>query len=141
MFEHNGIPVTHGAGEKCCGMPKLELGDLDAVEKAKETNIPVLAQAGRRRLGHRRADPVLRADVQAGTAADVPGRRGRAEGRDAFFDPFEYLMLRHKAGKLKTDFEQSLGKVAYQAACHQRVQNIGLKTRDVLRWCRTPRSR
>ncbi len=48
------------------------------------------------------------------------------------FDPFEYLMLRHKEGKLKTDFKTPLGKVAYHVACHQRVQNIGLKTRDVL---------
>jgi Fe-S oxidoreductase len=26
----------------------------------------------------------------------------------------------------------AMGEVAYQVACHQRVQNIGLKTRDVL---------
>ncbi len=52
--------------------------------------------------------------------------------RDAMFDPFEYLMLRHKDGLLKTDFENALGKVAYQVPCHLRVQNIGLKTRDVL---------
>ena len=47
-------------------------------------------------------------------------------------DPFEYLMLRHRAGKLRTDFTTPLGKVAYHVACHQRVQNIGLKTREVL---------
>ena len=52
--------------------------------------------------------------------------------RDAMFDPFEYLMLRHKDGKLKTDFQKSLGKMAYQVPCHLRVQNIGLKTRDLL---------
>jgi Fe-S oxidoreductase len=48
------------------------------------------------------------------------------------FDPFEYLALREKEGKLNTDFKQGLGKVAYHVACHQRVQNIGMKTRDVL---------
>jgi Fe-S oxidoreductase len=52
--------------------------------------------------------------------------------RDAMYDPFEYLMLRHKDGALKTDFAQPLGKVSYQVPCHLRVQNIGLKTRDVL---------
>jgi Fe-S oxidoreductase len=52
--------------------------------------------------------------------------------RDAMFDPFEYLMLRHKAGLLKTDFRSSLGRIDYQVPCHLRVQNIGLKTRDVL---------
>ncbi len=50
----------------------------------------------------------------------------------AFFDPFEYLWLRHKEGGLNTDFPNALGDVAYQVACHLRVQNIGLKTRDVL---------
>ena len=55
-----------------------------------------------------------------------------AKVRGGIFDPFEYLMLRHRAGKLRTDFSTSLGTVAYHVACHQRVQNIGLKTKDVL---------
>ena len=29
VFEHNGIPVKVVGKEKCCGMPKLELGDLE----------------------------------------------------------------------------------------------------------------
>ena len=62
-----------------------------------------------------------------------PGRRGRAaRSRARIFDPFEYLMLRHKAGLLRTDFKSALGKVSYHVPCHLRVQNIGLKTRDVL---------
>lgn len=53
--------------------------------------------------------------------------------RDRIFDPFEYLMERHKDGKLNTDFPEKLGKIAYHAACHLRVQNMGLKTRDLLK--------
>jgi Fe-S oxidoreductase len=49
------------------------------------------------------------------------------------FDPFEYLMLRHEAGELRTDFKTKLGRVSYHVPCHLRVQNIGLKTRDVLK--------
>ena len=45
---------------------------------------------------------------------------------------WDYLWLRHQAGLLKADFKQPLGKIAYHAPCHQRVQNIGPKTRDVL---------
>ena len=52
--------------------------------------------------------------------------------RDAIYDPFEYLMLRHRHNRLKTDFRTSLGVVAYHVACHLRVQNIGMKTRDLL---------
>jgi len=53
--------------------------------------------------------------------------------QQAFYDPFEYLMLRHKEDKLKLDFKQPLGKIAYQVACHLRVQKMGYKTRDVLK--------
>jgi Fe-S oxidoreductase len=56
-----------------------------------------------------------------------------AKVRDAIFDPFEYLMLRHKEGKLRTDFKQPLGRISYHVACHLRVQNLGLKTRDLLK--------
>ena len=52
--------------------------------------------------------------------------------QQAFYDPFEYLMLRHKHGKLNTEFKNPLGTVAYHAACHQRVQNVGQKTRELL---------
>ena len=52
--------------------------------------------------------------------------------RDAMYDPFEYLMLRHRDGKLRTEFRNPLGKVSYHVPCHLRVQNIGLKTRDAL---------
>jgi len=52
--------------------------------------------------------------------------------KQAFFDPFEYLFLRHKEGDFNTDFKQGLGDISYQVACHLRVQNIGLKTRDIL---------
>jgi Fe-S oxidoreductase len=52
--------------------------------------------------------------------------------RDAIYDPFEYLSLRHKDGKLNTQFTNKLGKIAWHVPCHQRVQNIGPKTRDIL---------
>jgi Fe-S oxidoreductase len=61
-----------------------------------------------------------------------PDEPGVATVRQHMFDPFEYLALRHKAGQMRTDFTRPLGKIAYHVACHLRVQNIGLKTRDVL---------
>ena len=106
-----GVRAQRHAGaltgqEKCCGMPKLETGrPRGRSSRYKEENIPMLAEAGGCGLGHRGAHSVLRADVQAGAAADVPGRRGRVNGARAIFDPFEYLMLRHKAGMLRTDFK------------------------------------
>ncbi|HEY1609792.1 MAG TPA: heterodisulfide reductase-related iron-sulfur binding cluster, partial [Paraburkholderia sp.] len=51
---------------------------------------------------------------------------------DAFWDPFEYLVARHRDGLLKTDFKSPLGSVSYHVPCHARVQNIGRKTFDLL---------
>ncbi|MBJ6611582.1 MAG: Fe-S oxidoreductase [Candidatus Thiothrix moscowensis] len=132
VFEHNGIPVTLLDKEQCCGMPKLELGDLEAVAAAKAVNIPAmmtLINDGWDIVGpvpscvlmFKQELPLMFPDD-----AEVQTVRGR------IFDPFEYLMLRHKEGKLNTSFKQSLGKVAYHTSCHLRVQNIGYKTRELL---------
>ena len=132
VFEHNGIPVTLAEKEACCGMPKLELGDLDAVERAKNVNIPqLLALVGQ---GWDIIAPIPSCVLMFKQELPLmfPEDEDVERVRQAFYDPFEYLMARHREGKLDTAFKQSLGKVSYHAPCHQRVQNIGLKTRDVL---------
>ena len=132
VFQHNGISIDLVPREKCCGMPRLDLGDLDTVNELKGQNIPVLAALVDQGydliapvpscvLMYKQELPLLFSDD-----TDVK------KVQQAFFDPFEYLWLRHKEGGLKTEFPNALGDVAYQVACHLRVQNIGLKTRDVL---------
>ncbi len=132
VFEHNGIPVTLVAEERCCGMPKLELGDLEAIRKLKERNIPALAELVE--AGHDVVAPVPSCVLMF--KRELPLMFPEDEAVQAVarrtFDPFEYLMLRHDEGRLRTDFRTPLGKVAYHVPCHLRVQNIGLKTRDLL---------
>ena len=132
VYEHNDIPVALTEKEVCCGMPKLELGDLAAVEKAKEINIPILASWVDRGWDIVTPVPSCTLMYKQELPLMYPDDPDVVKVRDAMFDPFEYLMLRHKDGKLNTDFKNSLGKVAYQVPCHLRVQNIGLKTRDLL---------
>ena len=132
VFEHNGIPVTIAPREQCCGMPKLELGDLEAVAAAKEANIPVLARMVDEGWDIVAPIPSCVLMFKQELPLMFPDDPEVAKVRDAIYDPFEYLMLRHKYGKLKTDFPNRLGKVAYHVACHQRVQRIGNKTRDAL---------
>jgi Fe-S oxidoreductase len=133
VFEHNGIPVKVVQKEKCCGMPKLELGDLETVEKYKNFNVPrlkALVDAGYDIVAPIPSCVLMfkqELPLMFPEDADVQAVKAR------IFDPFEYLMLRHKAGLLRTDFTQKLGKVSYHVPCHLRVQNIGLKTRDVLK--------
>ncbi len=132
VFEHNGIPVTIVPRERCCGMPKLELGDLEAVEEAKNANIPVLAKLVDEGFDIVAPVPSCVLMFKQELPLMFPNDEDVQKVKNAIYDPFEYLMLRHKEGWLKTDFKLSLGKVAYHVACHQRVQNIGMKTRDVL---------
>jgi len=132
LFEHNGIPVKLTDKEQCCGMPKLELGDLDAVERSKEVNVPMLARLVDE--GYDIVGPIPSCVLMFKQELPLmfPDDAEVAKVRDHIFDPFEYLMLRHKAGEMNTDFKHGLGKVVYHVACHLRVQKIGMKTRDLL---------
>jgi Fe-S oxidoreductase len=132
VFEHNGIAMALAEKEVCCGMPKLELGDLEAVAKAKDTNIPILAAMVD--AGWDIVTPIPSCTLMFKQELPLmfPDDPDVIKVRDAMYDPFEYLLSRHKDGVLKTEFKASLGKVTYQVPCHLRVQNIGLKTRDAL---------
>lgn len=132
VYEHNGIPVALAEQEVCCGMPKLELGDLETVARYKETNVRALASWVERGWDIVTPIPSCTLMFKQELPLMFPDDEAVAKVRDAMFDPVEYLMLRHRAGKLRTDFSRSLGKVAYQVPCHLRVQNIGLKTRELL---------
>ncbi len=132
VLRHNGIETKLVEREQCCGMPKLELGDLQSVDAYKQANLPVLAQAVEEGWDLMAPIPscvlMFRQEIPLMYPEDA---RVQAVKR-AFFDPFEYLMQRHKSQLLRTDFSKPLGKVAYHAPCHQRVQNIGPKTKELL---------
>jgi glycerol-3-phosphate dehydrogenase subunit C len=132
VLNHNGISVRLLQDARCCGMPKLELGDLKAVEKLKDANLPIFLEAID--AGYDLMSPIPSCVLMYKQEVPLmfPNDADLARVKAAFFDPFEYLMLRHKAGLVKTDFSRSLGTVAYHVACHQRVQNIGMKTRDFM---------
>ena len=96
VFEHNGIAIELVPREHCCGMPKLELGDLDAVAKAKEANIPQLAALIG--AGFDIIAPVpscvlmFKQELPLMFPLDAQVQKVKA----GIFDPFEYLMLRHR---------------------------------------------
>jgi Fe-S oxidoreductase len=132
VLRHNGVAVKLVEREVCCGMPKLELGDLESVEKYKKQNIPVLANAIRDGWDISATIPSCVLMFKQELPLMFPDDEDVQLVKRHIFDPFEYLWQRHQAGLLKTDFPNALGKIAYHAPCHQRVQNIGPKTRDVL---------
>jgi Fe-S oxidoreductase len=132
VLEHNGIGVALTGNERCCGMPKLELGDLESIERLKDQNIDELDRWAQQGWDLTAVVPSCVLMFKQELPLLFPDDERVQRVAKAFFDPFDYLMRRHRDGKLKTDFAASLGSISYQVPCHLRVQNIGLKTRDVL---------
>ena len=132
VFEHNGIPVRLTEKESCCGMPKLEQGDLETVDQLRQKNIPQLVGLIDAGWDIVAAVPSCVLMFKQELPLMFPDDADVLKVKRHIFDPFEYLLHRSKAGLLNTAFRNPLGTVAWHVPCHQRVQNIGPKTREVL---------
>jgi len=132
ILDHNEIPYVLVEKEACCGMPKLELGDLRGVARLKALNIPPLLKLAREGYAILAAVPSCSLMFKSELPLLFPDDADVKSVSEAMFDPFEYFVARHRDGLLKTDFKASLGKVSYHVPCHSRVQNMGQKTRETL---------
>lgn len=134
VFRHNDIQVTIiNEHDVCCGMPKLELGDLESVELYKKKNLTVLKEFIDRGFDIVSLTPSCVLMFKQELPLLFPEDKDLLNVSERFFDPFEYLSYRYKKGLLKCDFRKSIGKIFYHSACHQRVQNIGAKTYEILK--------
>jgi glycerol-3-phosphate dehydrogenase subunit C len=130
VLERSDVRVDLHA-ERCCGMPKTDTGDLDALRAMAARNVADL-------LPH----------VEAGAQVIVPGPScsllfkheypkllesdaARAVA-GATRDLMEYVVELARAKRWNREFRQPLGKVAYHAPCHLRHQNVGFPARIVL---------
>jgi len=132
VLEHNDIPYVLVEKEACCGMPLLEQGNLEGVAAKKEKNVPLLARYAREGYALLAAIPSCVLMYKQELPLMFPEDAEAGAVAQAFWDPFEYFVARHKDGLLKTDFKHALGVVSYHVPCHGRVQNLGRKTYDAL---------
>jgi Fe-S oxidoreductase len=130
VLEKNGVQVACPE-QRCCGMPFLDGGDIEAMKNNAKANVDSLYTL-----------------VKEGYEVVVPGPtcsymlkreypmflRGDAVQRVAerTFDICEYLMLLHSLGELDSHFVRGFRRVVYQIPCHLRAQNIGYKSRDLM---------
>jgi len=133
VLAHNKIPYEIVEKEQCCGMPKLELGDLEGVERAWAANMPVLARYAKEGWAILSAIPSCTLMFKQELPLMFPDDADTQLVKESMWDPFEYLVARHKDGLLATDFNTALGKVSYHIPCHGRVQNIGRKTEEMFK--------
>ncbi|MEK0435223.1 MAG: Anaerobic glycerol-3-phosphate dehydrogenase subunit [Pseudomonadota bacterium] len=132
ILEHNEIPYVMVEKEACCGMPKLEQGDLEGVAEKKAINIPQLAKLAKE--GYAILTPVPSCTLMYKQELPLmfPDCADTQLVKEAMWDPFEYFVARNRDGLLKTEFNHVLGNVSYHIPCHSRVQNVGRKTADML---------
>lgn len=133
LLDHNEVPYVLVSKEKCCGMPKLELGDLQSVNTSKEANVPILAKYARDGYAILAAVPSCTLMFKQEIPLMYPQDADVVLVKEAMWDPFEYFMARKRDGLLKVEFPVALGKISYQIPCHGRVQNIGKKTEEMLK--------
>ncbi|HLX29842.1 MAG TPA: heterodisulfide reductase-related iron-sulfur binding cluster [Casimicrobiaceae bacterium] len=134
LLDHFEIPYVVVDKEVCCGMPKLELGDLERVEALKNVNVPMLAPLARDGYAIMTAIPSCTLMFKQELPLLFPGDDDVKRMAEAMFDPFEYFVARERDGLLDRSFKRGLGKVSYHIPCHSRVQNVGQKTREALEW-------
>ena len=132
VFEQNSVPVQVIRNDLCCGMPKLEIGDMEAVERLKKNNIPLLAELVRNGWDIIAPIPSCALMFRQELPLLFPDDEDVLAVQKAIRDPFEYLSVLAKEGLLNTEFKNALGSVFYHTACHQRVQNMGPRTREIL---------
>jgi len=134
VYERNGIACDLPDGQVCCGMPWLDAGDVKKFEEHARKNVTVLAEAVK--AGH----DVVVPQPTCGYVLknEYPDFLGTDDARlvaEHTFDSSEYLMLRHREAPLDTDFSagSTYETITWQAACHYRAQQIGPKSRDVMK--------
>ena len=135
VYERNGVECHLADGAGCCGAPFLHAGDFDAFEKAAKKNVKVLADQVRAGRDIVVPQPtcgyVLRKDYD-----DYVGGEDAALVKAHTFDASEYLVRLHKAEgtQLDTTFDGEVPEsITYHVPCHLQAQNIGLKSRDLMK--------
>lgn len=131
VLEHQGLSVAIPEGQRCCGMPALDGGDIPAAVDRARSNLALLApyvEQGAKVLALQPTCAyVLREEYPLLVEGDVSRKVA-----DATVDITDYLAALAKTGALKTDFQTALGPVTYHVSCHTRAQGGGARGRDLL---------
>jgi glycerol-3-phosphate dehydrogenase subunit C len=142
-YERNRVACSMPKGTQCCGAPWLHSGNIREFTKAAERNVSVLSdevRAGRVVIVSqptcayvvRKDYPIYLANTPLAAEAELVAAHTA--------DPAEYLVRLHKGADTSLDTEFSgresgavPDRVTYHVACHLQAQQIGLKSRDLLK--------
>jgi Fe-S oxidoreductase len=113
-------------------MPALDGGDVEFARKQAQRNVAALLPLVRQGYLVAAINPTCSLTMRAEypNLVDTPGAR---EVAAAVADPHELLYELRRAGKFNAGFRSTPGTVAYHLPCHLKAQNIGFRSRDLIR--------
>ena len=135
VYEHNNVECSLVDGVGCCGAPFLHSGDLDQFNKVAAKNVKALAQSVRAGNDVIVAQPTCGYVLKKDYVDYVGGDDAELVSKHTF-DAAEYLVAMHKdeARTLNTEFVGEVPEsITYHTPCHLRAQEIGLKSRDLMK--------
>jgi len=131
VFSRNNVALSCPK-QNCCGMPAMEAGDMELAKKLARSNVESLyphAKAGKKILAiNPTCSYMLRKEY-----AELDGTPEAKVVAEATMDLSEYLFTLKQKNEFNRDFKSSPGTVAYHVPCHLKAQNIGFRSRDMMR--------
>ncbi len=118
--------------QNCCGMPALDGGDVAFAQKQARANVAAMLPLVRQ--GYRIA--AINPTCSLTMRQEYPGLLGTDEAREmaaAVVDTHEVLYDLRRKGLMDRGFRSTPKSVAYHLPCHLKAQNIGLRSRDLIR--------
>lgn len=135
VYERNGVDCELAAASGCCGAPWLHSGEFEPFRKQAARNVDALVQI----VQEGRDIVVPQPTCGYVLKRDYPEYLKTADARlvaEHTFDASEYLWRLHKGEQteIDTQFDGDVpGATAYHAPCHLQAQNVGLRSRDLVK--------
>jgi glycerol-3-phosphate dehydrogenase subunit C len=135
VYERNGVECSLVEGAGCCGAPWLHSGEMEAFEHQARKVITGLAAAVRQGKDIVVPQPTCGYVLKRDYVVHVGGSDAELVAAHTY-DAAEYLWRLHRdeSTSFDTDFSGDVPETtAYHAPCHLRAQNIGLRSRDLIK--------
>jgi Fe-S oxidoreductase len=131
ILEHNRVEVDVPE-QKCCGMPAMDGGDMEAALAKARFNVTRLSEMIDKGYDVLVPSPTCGYVIKK----EYPDLVGTDESENVAkhtFDASEFLIRLNREGNLDTSFKESPGDVAYHVPCHYKAQRIGNRYTELLR--------
>jgi len=118
--------------QNCCGMPALDGGDMDFARKQARANIETFMPYVRQGYKIAAVNPTCSMTMKM-EYPDILTPQETAEFSASVMDLHELLWSLKQANTFSRDFRSSPKSVAYHVPCHLKYQQIGFRSRDLMR--------